>query len=145
MRHTEQGLGTAICAIAAMVAAPAAAQAVERHRYDLPVQDLETALRAIARVSGDEILFDATAVANKQAAAVRGEMTAAEAVEAVLAGSGLSVRRHEGAILIGPRTGGAGSAPPQPAADASDIVVTGSRIRGATGPAPVIVTTRADI
>lgn len=141
------GYGTAAIAVALVSAVqPLAAQSSARVHYDMPAQDLDDALRSIARISGIEILFDAEVAAGRKAPALRGALTAEEAVRAVLSGSGLAAEMTGGAMLV--RT-----APeprrqeetPRPGAADQDIVVTGSRIRGGGGAAPVITTTRQNI
>jgi len=147
MHYTGRIVGLGAIMAAAALPQPAAAQAVERPFYDLPRQALSETLQAIARISGDELLFDAEAVAGKQAPALRGNFTAEEAVQAVLVRSGLSFERRGGAVLVRSIVGGGQSTGPAvPAsAEGQDIVVTGTRIRGGVGSAPVITATRQRI
>jgi outer membrane receptor protein involved in Fe transport len=139
--------GTAAIAVALVSAVqPLAAQSSARVNYDMPAQNLDDALRSIARISGVEILFDADVAAGKKAPALRGALTAEEAVRAVLSGSGLSSGKTDGAILIRTAAGRTlQENSSQPGGDGQDIVVTGSRIRGGGGTAPVITTTRQRI
>lgn len=126
---------------ASLGAVPARAQAVAATGYDLPAQDLVETLRAIARLSGREILFADDAVRGKRAPPLRGRFTPEAAVRAALAGSGLTVEERAGALIVH-----AAAAPTEAIADASaDITVTGTRIRGADSPSPVIVATREQL
>lgn len=111
----------------------------ERQNYDLPVQPLGISLRAIATASGRDILA-ASVASDQQAPALKGSYTADEAVNALLAGSGLRARRVGKALVIEavPVTSGGD-------AKAGDIVVTGSRIPGAAVASPVIVIDRERI
>lgn len=58
--------------------------------FDLPAQPLSSALTQLSAASGMRVIFDAQAVAGKQAPAVRGSLEPAQALNQVLAGSGLS-------------------------------------------------------
>lgn len=133
----------------ALAPLPAAAQAGEAvTSYDLPAQALSDTLRAIARMTGREILFEETAVLGRRAPALRGEMVLNQALRAALAGSGLVAEQREGAVLIRLATQSAGhSRAPQtdaPPPD-SEVTLTGTRIRGADSPSPVIVATRRSL
>ena len=127
----------------AAVPAPAAAQAQARVNYDLPAQDLGDMLRAIARLSGGEIIFVPEAVRGRRAPPVRGPLTLEEAARAAIAGTDLVAELREGAVLVrepSRRTGTA--APPE---EQAGITVTGTRIRGADSASPLIVTTRRQL
>uniref|UniRef100_UPI0035CA735F TonB-dependent receptor domain-containing protein n=1 Tax=uncultured Sphingomonas sp. TaxID=158754 RepID=UPI0035CA735F len=120
---------------------PAAAQPRASAQYDVPAQDLATTLRRVAQIGRVEILFAPSDVAGLTAPAIQGELTLSEAIERALAGSGLSANYGPGAVII------RGRSSPQrvDAADETganrDIVVTGSRIRGAPVASPVITLT----
>jgi iron complex outermembrane recepter protein len=91
-------LGTSLSTFAML---PAAAQDIHTTRqYDLPAQDLGSALRAVGRESGSEIIFQPETVEGKTAPVLSGAMTATEAVEHLLRGSGLVARIEGGAIII---------------------------------------------
>jgi len=59
-------------------------------RVDLPAQPLGTSLAQFGQVSGLKVMFDPQAVAGKQAPTVRGDMEPAQALQLLLAGSGLT-------------------------------------------------------
>jgi len=128
-----------------LVAVPCAmAQSGERQVYDLPAQPLGEALRAVARKSDRQLAADPEALEGLQAAALTGEYTAEEAVRALLRKSGLRVVFSGRTIIVRGR-----SAPPRDeivrAADDSDIVVTGSRLRGTPAMSPVVTIGQDDI
>jgi outer membrane receptor protein involved in Fe transport len=128
-------------------AAERPAEAAEQARavadYDLPAQALGDTLRAIARISGRDILFASDIVRGRRAPAVKGRLSLDQALQAALAGSPLTVEYRAGAALI--RTSAPGSVD-QPATDASKaITVTGTRIRGAGSASPVTVNTRREL
>lgn len=137
------GLLTATALGAVLAPMPAAAQtSAAEARYALPAQALGETLTAIARISGREILFADEAVRGRRAPALRGRFTAEAAVRQVLAGSGLVVETQGGALLV---RAGSRAALDTPAAPDEDITVTGTRIRGAQGPSPAIITTRRSL
>lgn len=122
---------------AGMVILPANAQEAAV-RFELPAQDLATTLRTLARQAGREILFADEDVRGLRAPAVRGSLTVEQAVRLAIRGRGLIVEDQAGALVVRVR--------PQAAeADATEITVTGTRIRGANGPSPVIVMTRRQL
>jgi len=121
---------------ASMVILPASAQEAPI-AFELPPQDLGVTLRALARQGGREILFADADIRGKRSPAVRGSFTVEQAVRLAIGGTGLTVEEQAGALVVRVR--------PQPAEESGGepaITVTGTRIRGATGPSPVIVMTR---
>ena len=130
------GLATITC----VAAAPAAAQAQAEAAYDLPAQDLADALRAIARISGREIIFSSAAARGRTAPALRGRMTVEGALRTALRGSGLVAVERQGALVVVERAGM--DAPADAGTGETGITVTGSRIRGAGSASPVIVARR---
>jgi outer membrane receptor protein involved in Fe transport len=70
-----------------LLAAGAAEEA--RKAYELAPGDANTRLKEFSEISGREILFAAEAVRGVQTAAVRGTLTATEALDRLLAGTGL--------------------------------------------------------
>lgn len=134
----------AAAAGAILLAAPGAAADDARHQYSVRGDDLGETLRRIAQESGREIIFSGTAVSGKAAPALRGNYTVEEAVALVLAGSGLSADFQKDVILIRGRSEPPGGTEERPA-DRAEILVTGSRIRGAPTSSPTIVTSRQQI
>lgn len=153
MKTTKLTLGAGLLAASAPLAVtiaplPAAAQASEATAsYDLPEQALADTLRAIARQSGREILFDEAAVQGRRAPMLKGRMTPEQALRAALDGSGLVVERRGGAVLIRPqpRAGDPHAALGEASDAESEVTVTGTRIRGADSPSPMVITTRRSL
>lgn len=121
---------------------PAAALA-----YDLERQDLGKALTAVAQASGREVIVPSDLVAGKGAPALKGRFTPEQAFERLLANSGLVLIPVGDKLVL--RRGLAANTGESSAGDPdvlSELVVTGTRIRGA---APVganlISITREDI
>lgn len=115
-------LGGALGAPAAQ-AAPAAA--ATRH-FDLPAASLDSALNALGRQSGLLIAFTPEQVAGHRAPALRGDYTAAQALDALLAGSGLAAQAQgENAFVLRPAPPAATAAPATaPAATAAPDATT---------------------
>jgi len=110
-------------AVAVAICAPAAAQAQETRTIQLPGQALSLSLQVVARTFGRNISVDSDDVAELSSPAVAGELTFDQAVAALLAGTGLEASPQNGGAVIYRSTRGK--------QNGTDIVVTGSRIRGA--------------
>ena len=127
---------SASVAVLILPAAPAAAQE-QRQTYSLPAQPLAQALREVSLRSGRTIVAPAEILRGRTAPAVRGTYTLDEVVDALLAGSGLVARPvGDGLLIDRVQTSPSDTAAAEPAD--GDIVVTGSRIRGAPVASPVI-------
>jgi outer membrane receptor protein involved in Fe transport len=133
----------AACAAIAIVPASASAQTSgSQVSFNIPAQDLGTALTELARQSHREIFFSADLTRAKRAPRLSGKMTFERALGRLLDGSGLRYRVNQsGSVIIenSPQTekGGEVTAPSRvvtaaPAEDppAPEIVVTGTNIRG---------------
>lgn len=97
--------------------------------FSLPAQALGQALNALARQSGTAISVDAALVANKSAPALQGTMSLHEALQRLLAGSGLIAVPTGSAISIRPggaRSDGAMLAPITVTADTDRTTTEGS-------------------
>lgn len=89
-------LATAGAAVA-IATAPTAAYAQEAtYQIDIPAQLMADALRALGKATKQNIVFNGAAMKGKRSAAVRGRMTASEALGQMLAGSGLALGRGSG-------------------------------------------------
>src|SRR5688500_7106315 len=101
---------TAIVAVAALAqAAPAAAQE-QVYSFDIPAQDLGSALNALARASRQQITFDPAAVKGKKSRPLAGNFSARDGIQRLISNSGLSVRvGRSGLFIVQPEA----TAPPQ--------------------------------
>ncbi|MCP5400503.1 MAG: TonB-dependent receptor [Sphingomonas sp.] len=144
MRKFREMLLVGATAVSLAANSISCAQEGDERDYQIAAQDLKYALRDLARQSGLELVASSKAVAGKKAEALQGHYTAQEAVEILLRGSGLTAEISDGAILIRGR-----SVPQSAAVDGEieqwDIVVTGTRIRGAKSASPVVQSSREDI
>ncbi|MGD9812843.1 MAG: TonB-dependent receptor plug domain-containing protein, partial [Sphingobium sp.] len=144
MRKFREMLLVGATAVSLAANSVSCAQEGDERDYQIAAQDLKYALRDLARQSGMELVASSKVVAGKKAEALQGHYSAREAVEILLRGSGLTAEISDGAILI------RGRSVPQSAAASgeigqSDIVVTGSLIRGAPLPSPVIALSQEDM
>jgi outer membrane receptor protein involved in Fe transport len=123
------------------MAAPAAAAPQDAQTYDLASENLEAALHDIATASGQTVLAPTALVAGRIAPPLKGRFTAEEAVQAVLAGTGLQARLVGGAVVVTD----AGATGSDNAAQLSEVVVSASHIKGAPPATPVQTVSRTDI
>jgi iron complex outermembrane recepter protein len=163
-------LAGSIWLFAATWAAPALAETPGP--VDVPAGTLDAALTTLAGQTHQQVLYRAELVANRRAPAVKGVLTSEEALERLLQGSGILVKRTGPNVLVlylaseAPRgadgrpadrpfvADGAGaplpSAAAAPAARATpalvdEVVVTGSNLRGAPSASPLLAITREDL
>jgi iron complex outermembrane receptor protein len=147
-----------MCAVAlgaVLVAGPVWAQA---RSFKIPPLPAAGGVTEFARQAGVQILAPAEATQGKRTAAVSGSMSVGQALETLLAGTGLVVTANDGRTIIlapqparmtrvrwGPETSStyaaaelAEAAPSAPAVTAVDeVVVTGTHLSGFSAPTPV--------
>jgi iron complex outermembrane receptor protein len=110
--------------------------------FDLPEQNLSDALTAVARRAGWELYVPTARVTGLKAPALNGELSAREAIEKLLSGSGLRARFLDDAVIISDRSAPGDAAAAEPEVR---IIVTGTRITGAPPAAPLRVITADDM
>lgn len=90
-------------ALPAVSAAQAQTGAARQSEYNIPAGDLAAGLRAFARQSHIEVMFNAAHLRGQRTAGVRGNLSAEEALRQLLAGSRAElVRDSSGAFLVRP-------------------------------------------
>lgn len=77
-----------------------AAQDQQTYQFDIPAQELGTALNAFARASRQQVMFDPVAVKGKQSPALVGAYSARDAIQRLIANSGLAVRVGRSGLFI---------------------------------------------
>lgn len=88
--------------LAYVATAPQAVQAQEAAMaFHIPAQPLGDALTALAIQSGRQIAYEEALVKGKRSAAVSGQLTVRQALDGVLAGSGLQVNVRGAVITVG--------------------------------------------
>ena len=125
-----------------LVPAAALGQAQGSYRLDIPAQGLESALKAAAGATHEQIVFRSADLLGKRSNALHGTFTPEAAIAALIRGSGLTVSRSPRGVFI---VTSAVAAAPAVAADPEsraplepEIVVTGTHISGASVASPVV-------
>ena len=96
--HMRRGLlaslmtSTALCLAVVPASMPKAAyaQTTQTHRFNIPSQPLNRALRLLAEQSGIQLAYQTSVASGTNSAALSGVMTSEEALSRLLNGSGLS-------------------------------------------------------
>lgn len=157
---------TATAAVACIAASEAAARETVVE-FNIAEGSLDRALAAYADATRRQLLYSSTLVANRVSRGVRGRHNADRALERLLAGTGLQVRRAGNAYVLVAQAGQDRSRPtrepenrlrraprptapqpqPSPSGEITEtVVVTGSNIRGAgAGSSPLITVSRDEI
>jgi iron complex outermembrane recepter protein len=105
--------------------------------YSIEVQDLGSALRAFAMVSGKDVVFDPIVIKGRTSQALNGELTDEEALRRILVGSALTFERTDSGGFVVHAPDQRSGAAPNPAADSvtnstnnvfalDEVVVTGT-------------------
>lgn len=96
-----RNIRTAVCSAAAIaLAVPAAAFAqVQTYSFNIPSQDLASALRQFAQVSRQQVSFNGAAVRGMRSVSLKGAHSVDGGLAILLRGTGLSVRRA-GRVLV---------------------------------------------
>ncbi|MBY8824912.1 TonB-dependent receptor [Sphingomonas colocasiae] len=146
---TRSNYTGAACALALAItmSAPAWAQPAPLVRFDIPAQELGTALTQLAQQSGRRIHFSSEVTRGRRALALKAELSVEAALETLLRGSGLGHRTgSDGAIIVERRTTHVETdLSDVTVSEGADILVTGSRIRGAVTASPTTVITAEQI
>ncbi|WP_374346567.1 TonB-dependent receptor [Phenylobacterium sp.] len=144
--HTRRLSLTACSTLALLAAAPAAicAPAEPLITFAIPAGTMESVLTTYAIQAHVQLLYTPDLVAGRRSAGLTGALTAREALGRLLSGSGLSAQESRPGVIV-LRLGRIAEADPtpelpQPSPEVlSELVVTGSHIRGADpGAAPVL-------
>jgi iron complex outermembrane recepter protein len=131
------------------MAASPASSAIKSH-FDLPAEPLDKALRDLAVQANCNISYEPSIVAGLSAPAIKGEFTVDGALSLLLKGTSLravSINADTIQILAEPQSASRDSGPEatQGQNDLSEIVVTGSHLRGVSPASPVIEIGREEI
>ena len=143
MKGSRQWLACAAAASLAVTlssgAAPAHAQNVGEAPYALPEQELAASIREVARLSGRSIVAPSELVAARRAPPLNGRFSPETALSLLLEGSGLIIKKVDGALVIARPDGNVETRASE------DIVVTGTNLRGSQPTSPLIVIRRQEI
>ncbi len=142
--------------IACAMPTPAYAQRV--YDFDIPAQDLGSALRAVARTSGVQVIFDGSAMRGKRSARYRQRAAPEAALQTLLRGTGMGFRRDGGIYVIVPAStvsqpmASAAPPPPPPAPsqaapqqeavseDIAEVIVTAQKREERIQDVPIAIT-----
>ena len=129
-------------ALGALVAmsAPAYAEARQVQQFDIPAQDLGGALRAFARASGAQVIFDGKAVRGKRSETLRHRSDAEEALRELLRGTGLTYRRNGKIFIVSPARKIAQADPALMASAVPAAATAEAPAQAISDPAEIIVT-----
>jgi iron complex outermembrane receptor protein len=146
-------LWIAVLALAIGIGAPhaALAQSSDRHHFDIPAGDLGEALTLLGQQAEREVVFSADIARGKRCGAVRGDLTAKEALDKLLAKSGLTYRLPEsGPVVVeafpdplekgGPTAGSSSERPDGKTAQIEEVIVTAQKREERLQDVPVPVT-----
>lgn len=131
--HTAR-LRQALAGSVALAVVGAGLALAQEANFAIPAQPLDLTLREISRRTGENILFRPESVTGRRAPALNGKMNAQDAINRVLAGSGLTaISDGSGGLVImeaSPKNLRAASVEEaaQPDTAVETVVVTGSRI-----------------
>lgn len=142
-----RGLAFYLCSAVAVTAmvVPVMAQEQQTFTLDIPAQDLDSALKTFASATGQQVVFRGQTVKRKRSNALKGRYTAEEALSAMLAGSGVTATRSPRGVFVIASSRGMASSQAVADSGSSEIVVTGTHIRGGNSTSPVRTLDRQEI
>ena len=133
--------------LTALSAAPAAAHAQQAtYRFNIPAEDLGTALRALGRIGGQQLAYSSATVSGKTSAPVVGAYSVDDALRLLLTGSGVSFRRGAGGVVViysipqGSRNDAGADTAAQTSAGLDTVVVTAQKRRESSQNVPITMT-----
>jgi hypothetical protein len=91
--------GIASAALLGLASAAVAQPSEPTYQFELPAQNVGNALRRFGEVTHQQIIFSEAAVKGSRSGAVVGSFTAAQALNLLLAGTGLKVTRTEAGVF----------------------------------------------
>lgn len=153
IRNLASALATSACMVALVTPAQAQTQ-TQTQTYNIPAGDLKDALDAYARQSGRQIIYKADEARGTASKGARGNLSPQVALDALLVGTGFSAKQDvSGAVAVyrldaegkGVRPNGSVDATRAEETEVDEIVVTGTRIRGAEAASPTIAITAAQV
>src|SRR4051794_3453472 len=90
---------TSVAVLAISVATPASAQ--ERtYAFDVPAQDLGSAIRAFAKTTRSQVSFNGDELRGKRSNALKGNYSAKEALGQITQGTGASYEQAQSGLFI---------------------------------------------
>ncbi|WP_454883001.1 TonB-dependent receptor domain-containing protein [Sphingomonas oryzagri] len=115
-----------------------AQQIPARHQFDVPAQPLKYALRDVTQASGLQLFAASRDLAGRTSPELHGNMTVRDALDQLLTGTGLEAQIDGGSIFIRGRSDGTPASTGSASPERSEIVVTGTHLKGAPIASPTI-------
>ena len=116
------------------------------YSFNIPAESTAKALMDFSRQANVQILFPYDAVASRSTAAISGQFDRSSVLKRLLEGSGLMVAQETDTVItLKLADPGDKSGPSASAGATTEVIVTGTHIRGGNPTSPVHVVTRADI
>lgn len=146
-----------LCGVTLSILSPQAhAESADKTFFDIPSQDLSSALRTLSLQADKQLIYSEDIVTGLESPSLRGRYTAHEAIRQILAGTDLGVFETPSGILMIRRSApepakAASSSPPRPATPKraefpratfmEEVLVTASRVQrdGFSAPTPTQV------
>ena len=141
-------LAAALMATTALVSAPACAQSALDQTREFSVQagPLEDVLLSVADQSRIQLLYPSDLLPPSRNAGVSGAMSARQALDRVLAGTGLQWRESRPGVIVITRAEPVRTRNTPEAVTVEEVTVTGTLLPGSGGPAsPVVMLSRNDM
>lgn len=134
---------SSMAAIAVAVSLPVAAQAQTRS-FNIPTQSASSGVREFARQAGIRVIVEGRDTDGRRTNAVQGNLDMRDALDRLLAETGLTVRSYDGGVAI---LGGVSEQRSDMEETTADILVTGTRIirNGYDAPSPMTVLSEEEI
>ncbi len=132
-RRSALLLSSALAGLAMLGLGGAAQAADQTYQFDIPAEPLGQALTDFSRTSSQQIVFSEEVAAGRSTKGLHGRYTAAQALDTLLAGSGLHVETSASGVMM-VQSKNVQAAPNEGAAinnrNIETVVVTGTNIRG---------------
>jgi outer membrane receptor protein involved in Fe transport len=148
MYHPSKRLrqSVAVAALAfGFAVAPAALAQAGKVAFDIPAENSAKALKDFAEQADIQIMFPYDVAERTQTPAVKGSYTREEALALILASTGLEVASQSSSTIALRERSKSPAAQGAAGAEPTEVIVTGTHIRGGNPTSPVHTITRKDI
>lgn len=129
-----------VCSVILLTAAPVLAE-TSTFKLDIPAENTAQALNDLSTQSGIQILFPFDVAAHAAAPALKGTYSVREALGQLLVGTGLEIASETDRTVTLRAVSQSGALTEAP----TEVIVTGTHIRGAAPTSPLHTVTRKDI
>ncbi len=116
--------GLATAAIIACAAAPTAQAQTQTYIFNIPAQELGSALRSFAQKTRVQLIFDGEAMRGKRSRPLKGQYSAGEGIAILLQGTGLIVHQNAEGVFVISRSSAENTPTNAPSESSDSIFVT---------------------